>query len=151
MQKTLKLKRVYVYAIYNSLRSTPPKDYPTTEEIKITIADILPAFKSHIAEYLELVKKAEEISAAVGAKEVTEKEIQPKMDKINLDWKSYNKEHGHELVDISLDGSVFTTLKNQFNREDWGKKWLVNIEEFADLIEAFANAEKEKEEKKEKK
>ena len=148
-QKTLKLKRVYVYAIYNNLRSTPPKDYPTTDEIKTTISEILPAFKNHIGEYLELVKRAEEISAAVGAKEVTEEEIKPKMDKINLDWKNYNKDHGQELVDVSLDGSVFTTLKNQFNREDWGKKWLVNIEEFAELIEAFANAEKE--EKKEKK
>ena len=58
-QKILKTKRVYVYAIYNSLRSTPPKDYPTTEEIKTTITEILPAFKTHISEYLEMIKKAE--------------------------------------------------------------------------------------------
>ena len=82
-QKILKTKRVYVYAIYNSLRSTPPKDYPTTEEIKTTITEILPAFKTHISEYLEMIKKAEELSAAVGAKEITEKEIQPKMDEVN--------------------------------------------------------------------
>jgi len=142
-QKLLKLKRVYIYAIYNSLRNTPPKDYPTTEEIKTTISDILPAFKTHISEYLELVKKAEELSVAVAAKEITEKEVAPKMDEINVKWRVYNKEHGQEIVDVQFDGSVFTTLKGQFNRNEWGTKWMANIEEFSELLEVFAAAEKE--------
>ena len=141
-QKTLKTKRVFIYSIYNNLKNTPPKDYPTTEEIKTTISEILPAFKLHIGEYLEMLKKAEELSVSVAAKETTEAEVQPKIDEINASFKAYNKEHGHELVDVQLDGSVFTTLKGQFNRDDWGKKWLANIEEFSELMEAFANAEK---------
>lgn len=142
-QKILKIKRVYAYAIYNSLRITPPKDYPTTEEIKVTIGEILPEFKKNIVEYLEMVKKAENLTVSVAAKEVTEEEIKPKMDIINDEWKSYNKEHGQELVDISLDGSVFTTLKSQFNRDGWGQRWLANIEELGELIENFREADKE--------
>ncbi len=59
------------------------------------------------------------------------------MDKLNDEWRVYNKEHGSELIEISLDDEGFKTLKAQFDRENWGKKWVANLEEFGELLQAF--------------
>lgn len=141
LEKTLSIKRVYAYAIYNALRSVPPKDYPTTGEIKITISDILPAFKEHIGEYLEMFKKAQEVSVKVQAKEMTEEAAKEKVNAVNSGWKKYNDEHGSEMVGISFDSETFTVLKEQFNRDKWGSQWLANIEEYGELLEAFSKSE----------
>ena len=47
-----------------------------------------------------------------------------------------------DVVEISLDDEGFKTLKAQFDREGWGKKWVANIDEFGELLEAFAAAGK---------
>ena len=140
--KTLKIKRVFAYAVYNSLRKTPPKDFPTTGEIKITISDILPAFRTHAASYIEMVKKAEELSVRVASKEIDEGESKEAVDAINVGWRVYTKEHGDDIVEIALDGEAFTTLKAQFERDNWGKTWLANIEEFGEFADAMVEAGK---------
>ena len=141
-QKTLKIKRVYAYAVYNALRRVPPKDFPTTGEIKSTISDILPAFKGQISEYIVLVKQAEELAVKVSAKELSEDDAKKAVDAINEVWKTYTKEHGDEIVDIALESEAFTTLKAQFEREKWGTTWLANIEEFGEFSDAMLEAGK---------
>lgn len=141
-QKTLKIKRVYAYAVYNALRKTPPKDFPTTGEIKTTISDVLPALKEASAEYMNMVKQAEELAVKVAAKELSEEEAKTAVDKINEVWKAYTKEHGEEVVDIALESEAFTTLKAQFEREKWGTTWLANIEEFGEFSDAMIEAGK---------
>jgi hypothetical protein len=128
---------VFAWAIYNSLKNTPPKDYPTTGEIKSTISGVLPALKEHLAAYLEKVEEAEDLSAKVVAKEITEEQVKVAVDKINEVWRAYNKANGNEVVEIALDDEGFKTLRAQFDREGWGKKWLANIEEFGELLAAF--------------
>ena len=140
--KTLKTKRVFAYAVYNSLRKTPPKDFPTTGEIKITISDILPAFKTHAAQYVEMIKQAEELSVKLAAKELTEEQSKKAVEVINDSWRVYTKEHGDDIVDIALEGEAFTTLKAQFDREGWGATWLANIEEFGEFSDAMHDAGK---------
>lgn len=141
-QKTLNIKRVYAYAVYNALRRVPPKDFPTTGEIKSTISDILPAFKEQISEYITLVKQAEELAVKVAAKELSEEEAKVAVDAINDKWKAYTKEHGEEIVGISLEQEAFTTLKSQFERDKWGTTWLANIEEFGEFSDAMVEAGK---------
>lgn len=143
--KTLKIKRIFAYTIYNNLRNTPPKEYPTTGEIKSTISDILPAFKSNIEEYLTIVKKAEALNVAKNAKEITEADFVKKIDEINVEFKAYGKEHNDEMIEVKLENEAFTTLKSQFDRENWGKGWVANIEEFIEVDKAFTEAVKEKE------
>ena len=140
--KTLKIKRIFAYTIHNNLRNTPPKDYPTTGEIKSTISSILPALKKHISEYLEMMKRAEGLSAKIAEKELSEADVKVKIDGYNEEWKKYNKEHGSEVVSIVLDDESFKIFKAQFDRDNWGKRWVANIEEFGELIEAFAAAGK---------
>lgn|SRR3990167_8234542 len=141
-QKTLKIRRIFAYTISNNLRSTPPKDYPTTAEIKATISTVLPALKEHISVYAEMMKKAEELAVRVRAKEIPENEMQGLLDAYNQEWRQYNKEHGDEIVEVVLDDEGFKTLKDQFDRENWGKKWVANIEEFGELEEALSEAGK---------
>lgn len=138
--KTLSIKRVFAWAIYDNLKRIPPKDYPTTGEIKSTITDVLPALKTHVTSYVEKMKEAEDLSVRVVAKELNEEGAKAAVDKINDEWRAYNKEHGSDLVVISLDEEGFKTLKAQFEREGWGKKWIATIEEFGELLESFANA-----------
>ena len=140
--KTLKTKRVFVYAIYNNLRNTPPKDYPSTAEIKSTIQVILPALKETVSGYVDLMKKAEELSVRLQDKNLAKEEGDKLVTSMNDEWKGYNKEHGNDIVDLTLDEEGFKTLKAQFEREGWGKKWIATIEEFGELLEAFAEAGK---------
>ena len=135
--KTLKIKRVFIYSIYNNLRNTPPKDYPTVAEIKSTINVILPVLKEAVSEYLELFVKVQDLAEQVREKKLSEEESKVKVDAMNAQWREYNTTHGDEVVDIVLDDESFKTFKAQFERDKWGKNWLANIEEFGELLEAF--------------
>ena len=117
-KKTLSVKRVYAYAVHNSLRKTPPKDFPSTGEIRKTITDIIPAFRVHVEEYQEMIKQAEELSVRLAAKELPEEEAKKAVDAIIDKWRVYNKEHGNEMVDVELSSEAYAMLKMQFERQD---------------------------------
>lgn len=140
--KTLKIKRVFAYTIHRGLKITPPKEYPTTDEIKKTITDILPALKMHIEEYLSMSAKAEELAVKVSLKELSDEDSKVSLEALNKTWSDYSKEHGNDIVDVALDGEAFTSFRAQFEREGWGKTWVVNIEEFSELMDAFSEAGK---------
>ena len=140
--KTLKLKRIFVYSVYNHLRSTSPKNYPTTGEIKETISDVLPALKVYISTYLDLLTKAESLSVKLMAKEISEEASKTQVERINVEWRKYNTVHGQEVCSIVLSEEGFKTLRSQFEREGWGKSWTANIDEFSEMMGAFAEAGK---------
>lgn len=144
----LKLQRVFAHAIYNSLKNTPPKDYPTTGEIKETISGILPAFKDHVGTYIELQGEAETLSLQVINKELTEEEGKKAVEAINDKWKAYNKGAGLEYVEVKFSEEAFKILRTQFDRENWGTKWTANLDEYAGMLEAFDNANKKEAKKK---
>ena len=141
-QKTLKIKRVFTWTILNNLKSTPPKDFPTTGEIKSTITTIMPALKEHTTFYSDLMKKAEEHNQKFSSKTITEEQSKVEIEKMNTELRDFNKEKGLEIVEVSLDDEGFKVLKAQFERDGWGKKWVVNIEEFGELMLAFDEASK---------
>ena len=140
--KLLKLKRVFVLSVYNNLRTTPPRDYPTAGEIKDTISTILPALKEHVSEYVAMTTKAEELALKVSTKELDEEGAKKAVDKINEDWRDYTKDHGKEVCEVSLSDEAFKTLRTQFERENWGQKWTSNLDEYAEMNEAFTEAGK---------
>lgn len=141
-EKILKIKKVFVWTIYNSLKNTPPKDFPTTGEIKETISSVMPALKQHVPEYLNLLKKVEEVHEQFTEKKIKEDERDKKLNDINDEFRVYNKDHSGDLCELNLSEEGFKTLKTQFDRDNWGKKWVVNIEEFGELMQAFEEAAK---------
>ena len=140
--KTLKIKRVFAWSIYNNLKNVPPKDYPSTGEIKNTINEILPALKEYVSVYADLIKEAIELQVKITTKEVDEKTVQPEIDRINEEFRKYTREHGNEVVEIKISDDGLKTLTDQFNRDNWGKNWITNIEEFGELLEALDQAKK---------
>lgn len=138
--KTLKMRRIFAYVIYNSLRGIAPKNYPTTGEIKSTISAILPALKAQVSEYLVMHDKAGDLAEKMASKQITEEESKATMDEYNETYRTYNKEHGQEIVDISLDAESLKILKAQFERDGWGATWIANIEEYGEITTAFEEA-----------
>ena len=141
-EKTLQMKRIFVQAVYNNLRNIPPKDYPTTAEIKTTIKEILPALEVHVAEYTKIFGEARDMNAQLVDKKITQEEVDKQVAGFNKRIVDYTRVEGQELVDVKLTEDGLKTLTEQFNREDWGKKWLQNIEEFIEVITAFEEAAK---------
>jgi len=141
-EKTLKIKKVFVWTIYNSLKNTAPKEFPTTGEIKETITSILPTFKAQVTEYIDLVKKISEAEELFDAKKINEDELKEKKAAVETEFKAYNKEHSGDMCELSLPEEAFKTLKAQFDRDNWGRKWVMNIEEFGELMVAFEEAAK---------
>lgn len=140
-QKTLKVRRVFALSMYNNLRNVPPKDYPSTGEIKNTLS-VLPVLKELAAGYLDVFKRASELSEKLSAKSVSDEEHKVAVEKLNEELKAYNGEHSNDVVDVVLDEDCMKTLKTQFERDGWGKKWVVTVEEFGELLEAFNEAVK---------
>lgn len=133
--KILKTKRRLLFAVYNALKRIPPREYPSTEEIKIVLEDILPEFKKHVLEYIVVVRKATAINIRI--EEFGQEKVQKMVDELNVNWRIYNKEHGLDDIEVKLDKDAITTLTNQFKREDakgqppiWGRSWFNNIDEF---------------------
>ena len=139
-QKTLKIKRVFVNAIHNSLRNVPPKDFPTTGEIKTTISTILPSLKVHLDEYVKFAAEVDDLRTKIVNKELTEEESNKMIEDLNARLRTYNKEHGNEIVDVVMEEEGMKVLRTQFERDNWGKTWLMNIEEFAELMDGFTEA-----------
>ncbi|OGK92131.1 MAG: hypothetical protein A2X50_00280 [Candidatus Rokubacteria bacterium GWF2_70_14] len=140
--KVLKLKRVYVLSVYNNLRTTPPRDFPTAGEIKDTISTILPALKEHISTYAEMTTRAEALALKVSTKEIDEEGAKKAVDAINEEWREYTKQSGKDVCEVALSEEGFKTLRSQFEREAWGPKWTSNLDEYGEMAEAFAEAGK---------
>lgn len=142
-KKTITTKRRLAYAVYNSLKRIPPREYPSTEEIKTVLEDILPAFKEHVIEYIDVVRKATAINARM--EEFGRAKVEKMVADLNEKWRVFNKEHGLDDIKIKMEEDAVKTLVDQFKRDDvkgqppvWGRSWFGNIEEFqvfADNIE----------------
>jgi lipopolysaccharide biosynthesis regulator YciM len=141
-EKTLQLRRIFVQAIFNNLRNTPPKDFPTIAEVKTTIKDILPALKEHVEAYITIFEEARDANNDAVEKKITEEDLKVKIEEFNKRIVEYTKTEGQEIVTVVLSVDGMKTLTEQFNREDWGKRWLQNIEEFAEVLAAFEEAGK---------
>ena len=147
-EKTLKLKKIFVYTLYNNLKNTPAKVYPTTEEVLETLK-LLPKLKEPVQDYISLMLKVEDVHKEYKPKlkglsdeetKKVSKEKKEKLDKLNEEIIDYNSEHSADACEIKLDEATLKSLKAQFERNDWGKAWVVNIEEFGEILAALEEA-----------
>ena len=103
----------------------------------------MPALKEAVSGYGDLMLKAQDLAVKLQEnKDLPKEEGDKLVSAMNDEWRAYNKEHGEDVVEIVLDEEGMKTLKAQFEREGWGKKWIATIEEFGELLEAFAEAVK---------
>ena len=139
--KELKIKRDFVHAIYNSLKTVPPSEFLTTEEIMTTSNDILPLLKENCIKHVEFFEGIDDLRKKIATKKITEEEGTKERDKNIEVFNKYTEEHKDDVISLKFEDAVFKVLKEQFERKDWGTKFLSTIEDFVIVTKAFKEAE----------
>lgn len=129
--KTLSTKKVYAYLVFGGLKNTPPKDYPDTNEMMITVDEILPALEKTCVEFIAFRKEAEEINSAVSTGKSSEEEAMVKIGELQKNVRTLELSGGEEIVTMELENSTFDVLSKQFER--WGKMWFSKLDDFINL------------------
>ena len=149
-EKTLTLNKIYCLTIYNNLRSTPSKDYPTTEEVKETI-ELLPKLKEQAQGYVDILKIRDDIYVEYKKKlkglsedeaKLVQEELNNKINEINEKIAEYSLEHAKDVCELKLSEDSLKVLKTQFERNGWGAKWVASVEEFGEILLALEEAGK---------
>ncbi len=146
--KILKTKRIFLYSVYRALRETPPKEFPTTEEIKVTIDNILPALKEVSIGFTKALDGVDEVNREVRKKKITDKVATEKREKLANQFNEYNDEHGEDIVSIEFEDEHFKVFQEQFDRQGWGQTFLNSIEDYNELSTAFEEVSSEKKKEK---
>ena len=131
MSKTLHTQRRLAYLVFNNLKNTPPKNFPTLDEMDLTVNDILPVFEGEVEGYIQIRKHAEDINLKLSINEVTQKEADDMIKELNIDAAKFEGQHKNDEVEVEFENSPFNTLFQQFER--WGKEWFRTLEDFVDF------------------
>lgn len=135
--KQLTTKKIYLYLIYNNLRRTPPREYPDTNEMVVTVDEILPALKLASAEFIEFLKQSDDINNDLSSDKVTQEDARAKIIELQKTVTAFElSPEGSVSVSVDLSPSAFSILQTQFER--WGKGntekqipgWFNKLEDF---------------------
>lgn len=135
-KKEIKLKRINAWIVYDNLRSIPPKEFDTVGQIKTLMNGVLPAFKSKIKEHIDMMTDFRAFNQKAIEEKMPQHDLEKKVAEVNKIWSTYNKEHGKEVVTISLDKEAMSVLTTLFNK--YGNKMFNTIEEFVEVEEAIS-------------
>ena len=141
MAKTLKTKRRFAYFAHLSLKGTPPKDFPTIEEMELTVEEILPALREEAKGYNVFRERADEVSTKLASGDMSSTEVEKVIKEINIDATKFENEHRLDEIKIELENSTFNTFFQQFER--WGKEWFLKLEDFIEFRKAMNDTNKE--------
>jgi len=149
--KTLKAKKLDALFCWGGLRNTPPREFPTVEEIEAT-GKILDVLKGEIPSFVTLVKEGEEVS---------DKAMEdPKGDAAKSSREDFAKKsivlergEGQDAIELLFEDAEFNTFFQQFER--WGRLWFPKTEPFIEFRKAMVETngqakDKKKDEKKDK-
>lgn len=129
--KTLKTKKVNVVICWNGLKNTPPKDFPSIEEMDKT-AGILDLLKEATPEFAKVLEEGEKMNTDIqsGKLESDEKIMKAKTEfskkSVLLEEKS-----GEDIVEISFENADFNAFFQQFER--WGRVWFIRLEPYLEF------------------
>jgi hypothetical protein len=138
--KSLSTKKIYVYLIYQNLKRTPPREYPDTNEMVVTVDEILPALESVSAEFITFSKRADDINNDLAADKTTQEEARTKIEELQKEVRAFESSaEATGFVTIELNSSAFGILSAQFER--WGKGnsekqipgWFNKLEDFVNF------------------
>lgn len=135
--KSLSTKKIYVYLVYQNLKRTPPREYPDTNEMVVTVDEILPALEVASGEFVGFSKRADDINNALAAGSTTQEEARAKIEDLQKEVRVFEASpEGTAAVTVELSVSAFGILSAQFER--WGKGntekqipgWFSKLEDF---------------------
>ena len=135
--KALSTKKIYFYLIYSNLKRTPPREYPDTNEMVVTVDEILPALEAVSGDFLTFSKQADEINNDLASGKLTQEDARAKIEELQKTVRNYEASpDGVAVVTVELSVSAFGILSAQFER--WGKGntdkqipgWFNKLEDF---------------------
>ena len=126
--KQLSTKKIFSYILYNGLKTTPPKDYPSMEEMMSTVDEILPALEKGCLEFVEFRKRADEINVQLASGKLQQEEAGLKLAELQKEVRIFEAEKGEVIVVVDLESAAFAVVGQQFER--WGKQWFNKLEDF---------------------
>ncbi len=132
--KKLKLKRIHILSCWNNLRATPPKEFPTIDEMEKT-GEILDALKEQINGFLPLIEKGEKINREINSGSLKPEKIMEKRREFIKESEEIENKIGQDMVEIEFENDAFNTFFQQFER--WGKNWFSRVDEFLSARKSF--------------
>lgn len=147
MSKVLKTKQRFVFTVYSNLKRTPPKEFPSVEEMEALVDDVLPALEEGSGKFIEFKNAGEDIVSKVMSGELDDKEGQKQLNDANTEARKYEEKNKDATVDVVFENDPFNKLFQMFER--WGKTWFNSVEDFLsvrkDMNETNKQSGKEKE------
>jgi hypothetical protein len=124
--KKIELKKVAAAIVWNGLKSTPPKEFPTMGEIE-SASRVIEDIEKAIPEFVDIIKGGEEIKNEM-MKSVGQKlpaSLQKKREEYMRKSTEVETKKGKEMVKIEFEDDDFNNFFQQCER--WGKNWFTNI------------------------
>ena len=125
--KVLKTKQVNIAICWNGIRNTPPKDFPSVEEMEKT-ADLLDTLKESIPEFSKVLEEGEKLNTDIQAGKLKPDELMEKKTDFQKRSNSLEQEKGEQEISIEFETDAFNTLFQQFER--WGREWFFKLEPY---------------------
>lgn len=129
--KTLNTKKIFGLVAYNQIRRTAPREFPTIEEMNLTVEDILPTLAEKLKDFIKFREESDVVNASFTAGDVSEEDASKKIREIAIEANKWEQKHGREIESFDFDNNVFNTFFQQFER--WGKMWFSTLEDFIEF------------------
>jgi len=127
--KNLELKKVSIAIVWNGLKGTPPREFPTIGEIE-SASNVLDKFKEAIPEFVKIIEEGENIGNEMIRGKMTP-ELQKRREEYLKKTTEIENEHGKEIVKIELEDEEFNAFFQQCER--WSKNWFNRIDGLLDF------------------
>ena len=137
--KKLELKKVAVAIVWNGLKTTPPKEFPTIGEIE-SASKVIDELKESIPEFVKIIEEGEAIGNEMAKGKITP-ELQKKREEYLKKTNEIESKNGKDIVKIELEDEDFKVFFQQCER--WGKNWFNRIDGLLDFRKVLTAANSE--------
>ncbi|NCO11884.1 hypothetical protein GW924_04795, partial [Candidatus Pacearchaeota archaeon] len=137
--KNLELKKVFIAIVWNGLKSTPPKEFPTIGEIE-SASKVLDKLEEAVPEFVKIIEEGEVIGNEMMGRKMTP-ELQKRRGEYLKKTNEIENKHGKEIVKIELEDEDFNAFFQQCER--WSKNWFGRINGFLDFRKELTKANSE--------
>jgi len=127
--KNLELKKVSIAIVWNGLKGTPPREFPTIGEIE-SASKVLDKLKETIPEFVKIIEEGEAIGNEMMRGKMTP-ELQKRREEYLKKTTEIENKHGKEIVKIELEDEEFNAFFQQCER--WSKNWFNRIDGLLDF------------------
>jgi hypothetical protein len=135
--KSVKTKAFNVVICWSSLKSIPPKDFPTIQEME-KVPTILELFEEAIPNYVKIIKEGEKLNDDIISGEIPGDNVKQVKDDWGKKSKAIDNSERNKEVELEFENEDFNTFFQQFER--WGKNWFSDVKEFLNFRRCMTDA-----------